>query len=179
MLPPLPFESLLGARSHLDKVVDNIRAGYRGQYSGPSAATILLILAAVAGLAALAWGASRLFRRRQARRQATPKWLFDELCKAHRVESSDRRLLWAAAIEQHPENPSLLFIEPDSLRPHKLKFRRRVEIDRLAAVAGRIYGDLLPKADAAPGGAKPKPPAATPLRNPPPSGGIDVRKALS
>jgi hypothetical protein len=175
MLPSSLVTLLLAADSPVDQVVEAMGAGYRGQHAGHSAWSIVTICAASVVTIVGLWGLLRLYNWWRSSRQNSPKWLFDELCRAHQVAGTERRLLWTAALEQHPENPALVFVEPDSLRPPKLKFRRRLESDRLAAVAKRLFGELSVPHDPSPAQGKTKP-AATPLRNAGPTTAIDVRK---
>jgi hypothetical protein len=129
----------------------------------------ILALVAVIGL----WQCARLAGWTGAGGPESARQLFNRLCRAHRLRRNDQSLLWRVAREQYPQNPLQLFLEPDSLRLPKLKVMRRVESDRLAAVAKQLYGDF--EAEAARAAvAKSRPVPPTPLRAAAPPAGIDV-----
>jgi hypothetical protein len=68
---------------------------------------------AVAALAAWGW---IVWRRRIAREWNSPRGLFLELCRAHKLSMTDRWLLRLMAETQRLEQPGLLFVEADRFR---------------------------------------------------------------
>jgi len=73
---------------------------------------LAILLAVLAALVAIVWLVSRYWSWRTARRAHSPAALFAELCRAHGLNWSNRRLLLALARCHRLSDPNLLFVEP-------------------------------------------------------------------
>jgi hypothetical protein len=168
--------SLLATKNGVDGLADNLGTGFRGQHHQPTLVELLVYLLAGATAIALTWLAVRLYVRAQQRYQKQPRWLFQRLCRAHRLRWAERRLLWQVALEQYPENPIQLFLEPEGLKPPYAKFHRQSEMDVLAAIAARLFSDY--NSDAAAAVARAAAAGPNPLMPLAARAGIDVSNLL-
>ena len=147
-----------------------VRGGSTQQSPQSVVTAVLWSCAALLAIWLAAWAWRRLARWVR----STPRWLFHQLCKAHRLKWQDRRLLWQVANEQYPRNPALLFVHPDSLSVPKLRIRRRVDMERLAALGGQLFRE--PEETPKPDNASSLEPAVSKVVPPQPHGvpAIDV-----
>lgn len=72
----------------------------------------------------------------------SPPELFRELCRVHRIDWSDRRLLKRLAAEWEMTSPALLFIEPERFNAARLPEHWREKSSRLEELRQRLFGSL-------------------------------------
>lgn len=106
----------------------------------PSSASSIAIVSTAAALAALAAWAWIVWRRRVAREWNSPRGLFLELCRAHKMSMTDRWLLRLMAETQGLEQPGLLFVESERFRAAESCPR----LDARAREIERIHRFLFP-----------------------------------
>lgn len=98
----------------------------------------LLILGAILGLVILLlWLLSKYLHNRERRPYNSPRGLFRELCRAHRLRWSQRWLLWSVAHARGLSPPAMIFLKPQVLSPAHLPPKlaaRKEEITQLRAI---------------------------------------------
>ncbi len=87
-----------------------------------------------------AWLLSRYLSYRDGRGYHSPKALFRELCRAHGLDGTSRRLLWKLAQSQQLSQPAQIFLEPDCFDIEKVNGKLREQFDQLRAVHRTIFG---------------------------------------
>ena len=119
-----------------------IHMGRRFRHGGSSVDTqdLLLLLTVLAVVATVIWLLSRYSKLREKRAQHSPRRLFHELCRAHKICWADRKLLRQLARWHQLPHAAQLFVAPERFDPAKLSpaFGRRAA--RLAALRGRLFG---------------------------------------
>jgi hypothetical protein len=114
---------------------------------------ILTWIVGVVGVGMIAWIVAWLVERReQVPVHDNPKALFGELCAAHGLDRSARRLMIDLAQRQGLDNPARLFLRPESFTPVALDraFVNVASDHRAAADAlgRRLFGDEMPNSQA-------------------------------
>ena len=74
---------------------------------------------------------SRYMRHREGGGYYSPSALFLELCRAHRLNWSARRLLWQLARRRQLSNPAQLFVEPQHFEPDPLSRYSQDRVNQL------------------------------------------------
>jgi hypothetical protein len=69
----------------------------------------------------------------------SPPELFRELCRAHGLNWSSRRLLKRLAAEWELSSPALLFVEPERFNTARLPAEWRDDEDRLESLRKRLF----------------------------------------
>jgi hypothetical protein len=106
---------------------------------------------------------------------SSPRGLFFELCRAHRLKWPQRRLLWRLAQSQMPADPAGLFLAPERFEVNRLTVEMRPSAKELRAMRDKLFtppreeGGRGPKADANDSREVEKPTAALPLPQIPPT----------
>lgn len=77
----------------------------------------------------------------QKRMSLSPRGLFNELCRAHRLKWSQRRLLWRLAKSQNLPNPAALFLTPDCFTIGRLTAEIRPHAEELHKLSERIFAE--------------------------------------
>lgn len=95
-------------------------------------ADVMAAVSVIALVAALAWLATRVAKHRETLNASSPQRLFRELCHAHRLNWSNRKLMQAIAKAHELGNPAMLFVTPqcfalDSLPPSFRSQRAHIE----------------------------------------------------
>lgn len=86
---------------------------------------------------------SRLAARQERRRTFnSPRRLFRELCKAHRLTPVERRRLKQIARHQQLTQPARIFLEPERLSPANLSPELKAESQQVAALRKRLFAGL-------------------------------------
>lgn len=135
---------VLAAGSRLD--------GMRNRFSGRGAKLdtadivvgVLVLLGIAAGIALLSYLVSRQDKRRGFN---SPRALFRELCKAHGLARSSRRLLRQLARWQRLSHPARIFLEPERFDPANLSPRLRAQIDDVRQVRDQIFARPIEEKD--------------------------------
>lgn len=124
---------------------------FDGQYWDANTEEVLAILVAtsVLLLAVLGWHllGSWLHGRFP---MNSPQSLFRELCAAHGLDHSDRRLLRTLAAARGVAAPAELFVMPEHFDPDQLPPALATQADHLARLARRLF-DVSPDDDRDPG----------------------------
>lgn len=101
------------------------------------AATIIIIISVTLLLV------GRHFRRfERLKSYNSPPELFRELCRVHRIDWADRRLLKSLAAEWEMTSPALLFIEPERFNAARLPEHWHEKTSRLEELRQRLFGAL-------------------------------------
>ncbi|WP_145055351.1 hypothetical protein [Lignipirellula cremea] len=98
---------------------------------------------AMAGLGIGIWIISRWVNRGQDGGYRNPRAIFRELCSAHELDYSSRRLLKSLARAQNLDNAAYVFLQPDRFDPRLLPPRLASQRDRLQTIRDRIFGRSL------------------------------------
>jgi hypothetical protein len=101
---------------------------------------MLILSTVVTVLAVSIWLLSRIFYGREPRALNSPRALFRELCRAHRLDSSSKRLLFDLARVHNLDHPARLFIEPERFAEPNLGPQLNSRRDELRALAERLFG---------------------------------------
>jgi hypothetical protein len=161
--------TLLADEGQFGQILNSMRSGFRGRSTPLSTHTVVMAVLWACMAVMVLWLANRARQRVVRMLRNTPRWLFRQLCAAHRLKWKDRRLLWQVAQEQYPKNPPQLFVDPDSLTAPRLGVRKRAEMDRLAALREQLFSEPeeSPKSNGTalsePQAAASAPPAAAPV----------------
>lgn len=99
---------------------------------------ILLVIAAVTGGF---WLLNRLARSDGQRVHHSPQGLFRELCRAHGLSLTNRRLLDQLARHQSLSDPARLFLEPERFEASQLGPLLEAHHARFAAIRDRIFAN--------------------------------------
>jgi hypothetical protein len=85
----------------------------------------------------------RYFRRfERLKSYDSPPELFRELCRVHRIDWADRRLLKRLASEWEMTSPALLFIEPERFNAARLPEHWQENSRQLEELRHRLFGAL-------------------------------------
>lgn len=85
----------------------------------------------------------RYFRRfERLKTYDSPPELFRELCRVHRIDWANRRLLKRLAAEWEMTSPALLFIEPERFNAARLPEHWHEKTGQLEALRQRLFGAL-------------------------------------
>lgn len=96
----------------------------------------------VAAMVVLFWAASWWARRDERRRTYThPGRLFHELCRAHGLDASSRRLLRRLASHARLSQPALIFVEPQWFDPAGLPPSLTAEQPHLEQLRARLFAN--------------------------------------
>lgn len=108
---PVLLAASSGARAAEEEMAPQAAAGI-----GWSLASIVLVVAAVATIAALGWTVRWYLSRRTRASKNDPRKLLHELCLAHDLSGRAERLLRKAAAVLGTPHPARFFLEPHLLR---------------------------------------------------------------
>ena len=96
--------------------VRSLGAGVRGRNDGLDAMGVAMLLATLIAIGVLIWAlVTRMNRHSGRERFHDPRGLFKELCKAHELKHTSRKLLSAIAKHQGLRQPARIFLEPARL----------------------------------------------------------------
>lgn len=153
---------LLAEQSRVDIFTSGLRE--RRRLDTQDVVTGLLVLGAVV---LVVWILSYLMTLQERRRPyVSPRRLFLELCKAHKLRWSQWWLLWRVARAQRLRDPALLFLAPErleSIRESPAFRKRAAELKRLREM---LFAEPQGEAEGAPADESSHPavpPAGTPL----------------
>jgi hypothetical protein len=108
---------------------------------GISTNQLIVIVAIVvfASVAAILW---RVLKRRASRTFSSdsPSSLFRELCAAHGIKRTDRRLLRKLAESRGITNPAILFVEPQCFESQQLPSDLQASARELRALNETLFG---------------------------------------
>jgi hypothetical protein len=118
-------------------------SGFRGENNDYDLSQMLLVVIALAVVSGMLFLLDRWIRRRiRYKTYESPAELFRQLCRAHELDHSARRLLRSLAIHWKLANPAVLFIEPDYFRPEKLPADWDDRMPQLEQVHRRLFDAL-------------------------------------
>ena len=132
---------------------------------------LMILAASLVALALIAMIVQRRWRRRMA---SSPRGLFIELCRAHRLKWQQRRLLWRLAQSQKLTAPASLFLTPECFEIGRLTVEMRPDAKELRKLSERLFAETREETKSEPAGAnssfreEEKPTAALPLSSIPP-----------
>jgi hypothetical protein len=99
-----------------------------------------LLFVLLTGMAVFgAWLASRYVRHRSGESNS-PRALFDQLCRAHRLDWAARRLLSQLARWRGLSTPASLFVEPEHFDTATLDEALRARREELRSLRDKIFG---------------------------------------
>ena len=111
-------------------------SGQNFRFGWSHVAVILLIVAAAASII---WLLNRLSRDDRQQIRNNPRGLFRELCRAHGLSLTHRRLLDQLASYQQLADPARLFLEPERFEPARLGPVLEPHQARFAALRDRLF----------------------------------------
>ncbi|MCC6125556.1 MAG: hypothetical protein IT426_11380 [Pirellulales bacterium] len=76
---------------------------------------------------------------------SSPRGLFLELCRAHRLNWPQRRLLWRLAQSQKPADPAGLFLAPERFEIGRLTVEMRPRVKELHELCRRLFAESGPE----------------------------------
>lgn len=118
---------LLAQRHNWERLGDR----FSGKHAEVNWEELLVLLACLIGSAVVIWLLYAATRWQEARlRRPNPRRLFRELCRAHRLNRWERRVLRELAESAAARQPAELFVRPDAFRPAPLP---RLATERPAA----------------------------------------------
>jgi hypothetical protein len=94
---------------------------FRAAEEGFQWANVVLVVLILAGIAAALAVVIRHFRQRGDENFRSPRLLFLQLCQAHNLDRSDRKVLEQIARKYRLQHPARLFVEPELLEGHPLR----------------------------------------------------------
>jgi hypothetical protein len=102
----------------------------------------LMMIAGIAALLLLIAMVWRLFGTRSTKTYETssPVRLFRELCAAHRLKRSERRLLRHLSTARALNNPAMLFVEPQHFETKNLPPHLKTSAAELRALRAKLFG---------------------------------------
>jgi hypothetical protein len=109
----------------------------------PEVAWFALILAAASLLVLMA--VTFFVQAYLRRRNASPRGLFLELCRAHRLRWPQRRLLWQLAESQKLADPATVFLDPACFEVGRLTVEIRPHAMELRQLCERLFADAVEK----------------------------------
>ena len=119
--------------------VDNLGGGFRGERETPDWVTFLLVIAVLLAALGGVWLVSRRISMKESGRYHNHRGLFRELCRAHQLGWSDRRLLLVAARQQGIAVPARMFLDPDRFEPERLKDLKAEQRGRVAELHETLF----------------------------------------
>ncbi len=84
---------------------------------------------------------ARRYTRNQRRGYTSPRALFYELCEAHKLTRSQRKLLRQVSRFLRLRQPALLFVEPDCFDTNRLSELIKERSDELAQLHEKLFGN--------------------------------------
>ncbi len=143
MIPQF-FAAILAQQPRLSELGDRFSRSDPAQWSRTllMSGVVLLVLLLVS--AAALW-----LHFRQRRLRNCPRRLFRELCRAHRLNKAQQRLLWQLAAAQGLSQPATIFLAPERFDPHHLPERLRGRQREIERVRDRLFGRQLSDSTAA------------------------------
>lgn len=99
----------------------------------------IVALFALAVVAAVAIYAARRYQGWRLAFLDSPAGLFRQLCRAHHVSRSERRLLWRLSEALQLDHPARLFVEPDCYDVSRLDASWQSQAPRLAALRTSFF----------------------------------------
>ena len=101
----------------------------------------LILLLVVCGLVAAAiWGLSRFLAYREKHGFTSQRGLFRELCRAHRLSWTSRRLLWQLASWHRLACPAEVFVNPRRFDTQRLTGPLAARKDEISELRDLVYG---------------------------------------
>ncbi len=112
--------------------------GGRFREGGANFATWQVVLLILIGLllAVGVWWVARRLQRRD-RGYSSPRQLFLELCKLHKIQNPQRQLLWSLARKRKLTHPGRMFVEPNLLEQLPPDFQPHA--DELQQLRQRLF----------------------------------------
>lgn len=133
-------ESLLLAQMELFR---NLGAGFRGRAAHFGTSDLIAIVLVLSALAGGMYLLSRMLQRQELpQRSNSPRVLFRELCMAHDLDRSSRRLLRQIGRYQRLDHLGRLFVEPERFDPANLSPSLRKKQAMLQSLRDTLFGDL-------------------------------------
>jgi hypothetical protein len=99
---------------------------------------LMIFSASLALMALIAIFVHRQWRRRMA---SSPRGLFGELCRAHRLKWPQRRLLWRLAQSQKLADPAAMFLTPACFEIGRLTVEMRPHAEELRSLCARLFAE--------------------------------------
>ncbi len=114
--------------------------GFRSRSVDDNAFEVLLVAGGLVLVCIVLILVGRYFRRfENLKSYNSPPELFRELCRAHGLNWSSRRLLKRLAAEWQLPSPALLFVEPERFDTARLSAKWRDDEDRLEHLRERLF----------------------------------------
>lgn len=110
---------------------------------------VVITLLAVAAIGLIAWGLYHWVAIQQRRVSNSPGRLFRELCQAHRLNWTNRRLLTQLASWRGIEHPARLFLEPEWFDSSTLSPALEPEREGIERLRDQIFGRRIDQATGA------------------------------
>lgn len=101
--------------------------------------TMLLVVLTLGIAIAVVWSVARHLSRKEAGNYHNHRGLFRELCRAHRLRWSDRRLLASVARSQGVSVPARMFVEPERFEPNRLQDLPEAQRGRAAKLCETLF----------------------------------------
>ena len=127
--------ALLAQHNRLDALSDGFRSN-----ANSARDDVLIGLLILATVGAGVWAATRLLSNRMNEQALDNSWrLFHGLCKAHRLNWSERSLLRRFAAQQGTKDPARIFLEAERWDPSRIPEGVRHEFNRLNVLRRRLF----------------------------------------
>ena len=133
---------LLGESEQMDRMMQAFRAIRKDTATSEAWLGLIIFMAVLTVLALLTFISH--WRQRQ-RKIFSPRKLFFEICRAHRLKWSERRLLWRLARSQKLEDPAVIFLTPECFDIARLTVDIRPQAEDLRELRGRLFAESAEK----------------------------------
>jgi hypothetical protein len=120
----------------MDRMMQAFRAIKKDTATREAWIGLIVFMAVLTGLARLTIFSQ--WRQRQ-RKIFSPRKLFFEICRAHRLSWPERRLLWRLARSQKLEDPASLFLTPECFDISRLTVDVRAHAEELRRLRDRLF----------------------------------------
>lgn len=111
-----------------------------GKQDAVPASTVMWIFAAVVVAALFAWLAVKCVLWTHGRYRRLSRWaLFGELCRAHRLNRGDRRLVRQVAACNAADHPALAFANPRCWDIDALRSDPLIDLERAKELSARLF----------------------------------------
>lgn len=139
LLPQRFLGVLLGEQND---VLRSLARGFQDKEDELTPSTVLAVLVVATGLLLAIWLLSRwATKKERLGSYHSPSGLFRALCRAHRLDLRQRRLLRRLARVRKLPQPAALFLQPDCFVPATLTPDLQREADAVAALGKILFGE--------------------------------------
>ena len=114
---------------------------FRRGSSSIDTADLVALLGIIAMVVAIAWLAARYIKLREKRNASSAQHLFHELCRAHRLDWSSRKLIQSLARAHGLADPARVFVEPHRFNADKLGSAFANYEPRLAELRQQLFAE--------------------------------------